>query len=130
MATTLFNPHSVAIGSTSLTGVLSISWNETADPITGAADDETFATVGEFNTWRSAFTITTMTPAQAEAGKALSGTLTAVSSQTGGGSAETLTILNASTGGQSTEVSRQGSSCQIQGIAYSTDGATSPVSLN
>ena len=126
---TLFNPHSVAVGSTSITGVQSISWSETGELIAGTGDDDTYNTFSEFNTRGASFTITTFTPAQAVAAKNLSDTLVASGVATGGGADQVLTILNASTGGMSTDMGRQGSSCTIPGTAYSSNGSTSPISL-
>ena len=100
------NPKTVTIGSTSLTGVTSVSTSVGYSEIHAAADDETHESVARYTTGRTSGSITFTDPTQAEAAKGLTGSLSFVWQDVKGGADKTVTIATASIGGYDANVGR------------------------
>ncbi len=126
----LKDPTSVAIGSTAVTGVLSIQWGVSNTPLTSRADDDAYDTIAEFAGGSVAGSVTFRDPVMATAFEGLSGTLTATLAAMGGGASKTLTIANISTGGAGNTVSKDAvGNSVVPFVARSSDGSTNPVGL-
>ena len=104
------NPKSVTIGSTPITGVMSIAAGQSFGEIHAAADDDTHESVARHTTGRTRGTLTLVDPTQAEAAAGSTGTLSFVWSDVKGGSDKTVTIQNCSLGGWEAQVGRDAAS--------------------
>jgi hypothetical protein len=125
------NPQNVSIGSTDLSDVVSIEWNERRQEIVSPpGDDEIYQRrVGYANAslrGRLSFT----DPVQAAGAAGRFGTLTATLKGVGGRSDQTLTITSVQSGGASNLVGHnRAASCHVPFLAVSSDGITGPVTL-
>ncbi len=104
------NPNTVTIGSTSISGVQSITTNVSYAEIHAAGDDDTVESVARNATASVRGTITLLDPISADAAKGLTGTLSFKYNEVSGGSAKTISITNASIGGYDSNVSRDSAS--------------------
>ena len=101
------NPQSVTIGSTSITGVTSISISEELSPIVVAADDDTVTGIARYSaTHRVSGTITLVDPIVADTVVGATGTLAFTVRQVNGSTNKTCTLANASVGGSNANISR------------------------
>jgi hypothetical protein len=123
------NPQSVSIGSTSITGVVSITVAQSFQEIHAAADADAFESVARLTTGRTSGTITLVDPVQAQAVAGATGTLTFTWTNVKGTTNKTVTIANCSIGGWDGTVGRDAaSSAKLAFIAGKDDG-TNPVSV-
>ena len=131
MGVVLYNPASVTLGSTSLTGVVSIAWSETNAQITApAGDGETHTTVNRFGTATCNGQIVFRDQVQALAAQGASGTLGATIPDAEGGSSKTLAIVGVTTGNLESTVGHDSpGSASISFAAESAAGTATPVSL-
>ena len=124
------DPHSVAVGSYSVTDVLSIEWGEDRSPINGRADGDVYDTIAEYGGATVNGTVTFRDPVQAQSFANKTGTLPCTFKGMGGGSDRTLTISNCATGGARNMASHDAiADATVTFTARSTDGTTSPVSI-
>jgi len=127
------NPTSVQIATTAVTGVLSISWNESRAPITGAADAETYNTIAEYGTASVSGSVTFRDPAQAASFANKCGSLSATFAYMDGSctpGTKTLTITGVSTDGSGNSANRDSiSNSTVNFIAVSSTGTASPISI-
>jgi hypothetical protein len=128
---TYHSPQSVQIGSTPITGVVSISCDEQQGEIHAAADGETHETVAAYTTKATRGSIALLDPAQAQAIAGSTGSLVftwkdAAASPTN----KTVTIAGAVLGGWSAVVSKDTpANASVPFMAPSSDGSTSPLSI-
>lgn len=113
----VYNPHTLAIGSTSGTGVKGFSWAPVSggQPIVDMSDEATatvFVPAGGIGG-----TITFNDPAQADAFANLSGTLSVNGVDSGGGTDKTYTFAGAKTGEAGTALTTGGASSCTVGFA-------------
>ena len=100
------NPQSVTIGSTSISGVQSITTNVSYSEIHAAGDDDTVESVARYATARVSGTITLLDPISADAAKGLTGTLSFKINEVSGGTDKTISIATASIGGYDANTAR------------------------
>ena len=110
------NPKSVTIGSTPITGVVSIAAGQSFAEIHAAADDDTHESVARHTTGRTRGVIALVDPTQAEAAAGTTGTLSFVWSDVKGGSDKTVTIQNCSLGDWEAQVGRDAASAATLGF--------------
>lgn len=124
------DPHSVQIGSSAVTDVLSVDWGEDRTPINARADGDLYDTIAEFGAASVIGSVTFRDPVQAESFATNSGTLSCSFTGLGGGEDRTLTITNCTTGGARHVVGRDAvANAVVPFAARSADGTSSPVSL-
>ena len=104
------NPNTVIIGTTAISGVVSIAVSQSFAEIHAAADDDTHESVARHTTGRTRGTITLVDPTEAEAAAGTTGTLSFVWTDVKGGSDKTVTIQNCSIGGWEANVGRDAAS--------------------
>ena len=104
------NPQSVTIGSTSISGVQSITTNVSYSEIHAAGDDDTVESVARYATARVSGTITLLDPVSADSAKGLTGTLGFTYNEVKGGTDKTVSVANAAIGGYDATVSRDSAS--------------------
>lgn len=104
------NPQSVTIGSTSISGVQSITTNVAYAEIHAAGDTDTAESVARFATSTTRGTITLLDPVSADSAKGLTGSLSFTYNEVKGGTDKTVTIATASIGGYDATVSRDAAS--------------------
>ena len=104
------NPHTVAIGSVTLTGVVAISVNVSYAEIHASADEDTHESVARHGTASTRGTIQFVDPVEAESAKGLTGTLTFKWNEVKGAADKTVTIATASIGGYDANVTRDAAS--------------------
>jgi len=124
------DPHSVAIGSQSVTDVLSIEWGEDRVLLNARADADVYDTIAEYGGATVRGAVTFRDPVQAASFANRSGTLSCTFSGMGGGSDRTLTISNCVTGGPASRASHDAVAvARVPFTARSADGSSSPVSI-
>ena len=104
------NPSGVTIGSTSLTGVVSIAVQETYREVHAAADTDTHEAVARYATGSTDGVITFLDPVQAELAKDMTGTLTFTAHHVNGTTDIDGTIANCSMGGFDANAARDSAS--------------------
>lgn len=112
------NPTTVLIGSTSITGVQSITVNVSYAEIHAAGDSDAHESVARFGTGRTSGTITLLDPTSASAVKDISGTLSFVFVDVKAATNKTFTVTSASIGGYTATAGRDSpSNCSLSWIA-------------
>lgn len=128
----IHNPHNVSIGATNLTDVVTLEWSEHRSQIIGPlADGETCHTIAEYGPAVVRGRILFRNPLQAQAAAGKEGTLSATLKALGGGGDQTLTITGVKAGGAANVATHgKAAECQVEFVAASSDGTTSPVSVS
>ncbi|MCP4376265.1 MAG: hypothetical protein GY794_08845 [bacterium] len=125
------NPQNVSIGSTDLSDVVSIEWNEHRQEIVSPpGDDEIYQCRAGYANASLRGRLSFTDPALAAVAAGQFGTLTATLKGIGGRSDQTLTITSVQSAGASNLAGHnRGASCYVPFLAVSSDGITGPVTL-
>jgi hypothetical protein len=120
------NPKNVMLGSTAITGVVSVAVSQTYGELHAAADSDVHESLAVRTTGRTTGTLGLLDPVQAQALAGSSGTLSFVWSNAAGGTStdKTVTITGCAFAGWNGQVSReQASRAVLSFIAAKPDGS-------
>ena len=129
---TLTQVTTAVIGSTTLTNVVGVSWNQPQTQITGPpADGEVYGTVNEMGAQvGGGGSVAFRNPAAAHAAAGLSGSFVVTGKGGGQQVAQTVTFANATFGHPDANVSNDAAATASVPFAYaSADGSTNPVTF-
>ena len=123
------NPTSVTIGSTSVTGVQSITISQPRSEIHSAGDADTHESVAVYSTVRTTGTIILADPFQADSIAGSSGTLSFTWTDVRGSTNKVVTVSDCQLGGWSSEVARNDASVAVVPFIAASEDGTDPVSI-
>jgi hypothetical protein len=123
------NPKTVTIGSTSITGVQSITISQPRTEVHSAGDADAYESVAVYSTARTTGAIVLADPLQADSVAGSSGTLSFVWTDVRGTTDKTVTVSGCQLGGWSSEVARNDASVAVVPFIAASEDGTDPVSI-